>query len=199
MNSQQDEVLSRLAKLERENKRYRSAGMVFVLFVAALLTGAAQTGRRTLTANEFILEDDGGRQRATLSIARKRVDLVFFDETGRKQMSLSAGDGISGVGHASLALGEGAVNENLVLAGTGPDEWAIISDGGFFSRGRGAASVLLTASGPASPYIDVNDSQGYSTDIGVTETYRSTGESQKSSAASIVLLGKDKRVLWSAP
>lgn len=199
MESPQDEVLSRLAKLERENKRYRFAGMVFVLFVVAVLTGAAQTGRRTLTASEFILQDDEGHRRAALSIERKGAALVFFDESGRKQMSLSVGNDLKGVGHASLALGEGAVNEHLVLAGTGPDDWVTISDGGLFLRGKGAANVLLTASGPDSPYIEVNDSQGYSTDIGVTETYRRTGESLKSSAASLVLLGKDKRVLWSAP
>lgn len=200
MKTQQDAMLSRLAKLERENKRFRFAGGLFLLLAIVLLTGAAQTGRHGLTANEFVLQDDQGHVRAKLSVDSKGVALVFLDETGRKQMSLAAQGDTQGRGHASLALGEGAVTARYVLAGTGRDDWATISDGGLFLAGKGPTRVVLSASGPSSPSIEVADSQGYATEIGATgRTYPSTGETQKSSAASLMLLGKDKSVLWSAP
>jgi len=46
----------------------------------------------------------------------------------------------------------------------------------------------------------LSDSQGYQTAIGSTDlSTPRTGETHKTSAASVVLIGKDKRVLWSAP
>ncbi|MBZ5682234.1 MAG: hypothetical protein LAO24_19245 [Acidobacteriia bacterium] len=199
MNSQQDEVLSRLTKLERENKCLRVGGLVLLLFVIGLFMGAARTGRRILTADEFVLQDDQGHTRAQLTVDSKRVSLLFFDEAGRNQMSLAALDDNLGHGHASLSLGEGAVTR-LVLAGTGKDEWMTLSDGGLFLAGKDAARVVLSASGPDSPSIEVADPLGYAAEIGVTGLVSpTTGKTQKSSAASLVLLGKGQSVLWSAP
>lgn len=115
-------------------------------------------------------------------------------------MSLVARSDALGRGHAWLALGEGAVTTRYVLAGNGSEDWATISDGGLFLASNRTKRVVLSASGPSSPSIEVADSEGYATEIGVTgRTYPTTGETQKSSAASLVLLGKDQSVLWSAP
>lgn len=48
--------------------------------------------------------------------------------------------------------------------------------------------------------LEVSDKQGFRTKIGSTEleTPR-TGETHKTSAASVVLFGKDGKTLWSAP
>lgn len=48
--------------------------------------------------------------------------------------------------------------------------------------------------------LEISDKQGFSTRVGSTalETPR-TGESHKTSAASVVLFGKDGKALWSAP
>jgi len=200
MKTQQDEILSRLAKLEQENKRFRFAGGLFLLFAVVLLTGAAQTGRHGLTANEFILQDEQGHVRAKLFMDSRGASRVFLDATGRKEMSLGEQVDALGRGHASLRLGEGAATAKFVLAGSGQEEWATISDGGVFLAGKGTTRIVLSASGPDSPGIEVADSQGYATEVGVTgRVYPATGETQKSSAASLVLLGKDQAVLWSAP
>ncbi len=200
MNSPQDEVLSRLARLEKENQRIRSAGALLLLFTIVLLTVAAQAGRRTVTANEFVLQDEQGRVRAKLFMDSRGASLVFFDATGRKEMSLGEQVDTLGRGHASIRLGEGAATAKFVLAGSDQEEWAAISDGGVFLAGKGTRRIVLSASGPDSPGIEVADSQGYATQIGVAgRVYPATGERQKSSAASIVLLGKDQAVLWSAP
>ncbi len=200
MSSQQDEILTRLTKLERENRRFRFAGLGVMLLAVLMFTIAAQTGHeRILTASEFVLQDGGGRTRAKLAVDSKRVSLSFFDEAGQNQMSLVGLDDAQGHGHASIALGEGAVSR-LVLAGSSKDEWMTVSDGGMFLAGKGAARVAVVASGPDSPSIEVADADGYAAEVGVTGLVNpTTGKTQKSSAASLVLLGKGQAVLWSAP
>jgi hypothetical protein len=191
-------VVRRLEKLEMENRAFRVVGVVLSSLI--FLAGATQTGRRTLTGNEFVLQDDQGRTRAKLAVDSKKVALVFLDVAGREQMSLTSMADNSGHGHASLALGERAVSARLVLAASHPDEWAIVSDGGVFLSGKETASIVISSSGPFSPSLSIRDSQGYATLIGVgQEVDVATGGVQKSSAASLALAAKDGRVLWSAP
>lgn len=60
------------------------------------------------------------------------------------------------------------------------------------------AAMLSVTSGKAS--FKISDKEGFETTIGSTDLVRArTGETHKTSAASIVLFGKDKKVLWSAP
>ena len=50
------------------------------------------------------------------------------------------------------------------------------------------------------PVLVLDDASGFATEIGVTDLVTpATGETHETSAASVVLLGKDKKVLWSAP
>jgi hypothetical protein len=50
------------------------------------------------------------------------------------------------------------------------------------------------------PSVYLNDEQGYSAALGNTDLVTPrTGETSKTSAASVVLFGKDKKVLWQAP
>jgi len=201
MIPQQDDVLSRLDKLESENKVFRMAAVLLVLSIMVLLLlGAAQRSHRTVAGSEFLLQDDQGRTRARLSVdSKNNVALVFQDESGQKQMSLKGFDDKQGRRHASLALGERAVDAPYVLAGTDQEDGATISDGGLFLSGKGTTRIVLSASGPNSPSIEVADSRGFASEIGVTSTESPTGIAQKSSAASLVLIGKDQSVLWTAP
>jgi hypothetical protein len=201
MSSSHDEILSRLALLERENTGFRIAGAFLSLFIITFLVmGAARPTPQTLTANEFILQDGQGRTRAKLSADSKRVSLLFLNESGRSEMSLTAQNDSRGLGHASLALGEGAVAARYVLVGTDSGDGAAISDGGVFLTGKGTNRIVLTASGVDSPGIEVADTDGYAVQIGVSRrVVPATGETQKSSAASLVLMGKDQDILWSAP
>jgi hypothetical protein len=197
-------IMRRLEKLETENKRFRIAGVVLLLFALIFLVGATQTGRRTVAANEFVLQDDQGHTRAKLvadsNVPSRRVALVFFDEAGHEQMSLASSTDNLGNGHANLALGEGAVKARFVLASTSPDEWAALSDGGLFLAGPEKARLVLSTSSLDGPSLEVADSQGYSSEVGAgTVEYSTMGQTQKFSAASIRLMGKDRKVIWSAP
>jgi hypothetical protein len=194
-------VLERLEKLEQECKRSRMLGALLLLLLAAiLLAGAAQPGQHTLTANEFILQDNQGRTRADLSVDSKGVAFTFFDEAERKQMLLMAGRDTTGHGHAWLALGERAANARLTLVGTDPDDFATVSDGGVFVAGKHTTRIVLSVSGPDSPSVEVADSQGYTAALGVSRFEQTgTGETHETSAASLVLLGKDGKAIWRAP
>jgi hypothetical protein len=192
-------ILGRLERLEKENRRFRRTGLVLLLVSACVfLASAAQSGRRTLTANEFVLVDHEGHARAKLAIESKRVALTFLDQEGRKQMSLSGLRDDLGREHASLALGEEAATNPIALGGTNGDEFAIISDGGLTLAGTGKTSIVLGIAGPNSPVVEINDSQGYATILGASSVQYASGKSEKSSNA-ILLLGKDRKVIWSAP
>jgi hypothetical protein len=195
-------VLERLEKLEKERKRSRLVGALLVLLSAVILFGgAAQPPPHTLAADEFILRDSLGRTRASLSVDSKVVALAFFDETGRKQMLLKATTDNTGHGHASLGLGEGGANARYILAGTDPEgDLATISDGGVLLGAKDKTHVLLSASGPDSPSLEISDSRGYLTVLGVSEFQDpGTGRTQRTSAASLVLIDKDGNVIWSDP
>jgi len=201
MKSQQGDVLSRLDKLESENKVFRRTAALLMLFIVVLLLlGATQIANRTVKGNEFLLQDDQGRTRARLSVDSKNVALVFQDESGHKQMLLTGRNDTQGRGHGSLALGEGAIGRRYELAGLDKEDWATISDGGVFLAGKGDTRIVISASGPTSPSIEVADSQGFASEIGVNSSIEpTTGKKLKSSAASLVLVGKDQSVLWTAP
>ena len=50
------------------------------------------------------------------------------------------------------------------------------------------------------PKFTVRDKEGYETNIGHTDVVTTRmGEMHHTSAASVVMFGKDKKVLWSAP
>jgi hypothetical protein len=52
------------------------------------------------------------------------------------------------------------------------------------------------------PQVELSDPQGFTMDLGSTGTINAkTGETQRTSAASIVMFGNDKRhhVIWRAP
>jgi hypothetical protein len=68
------------------------------------------------------------------------------------------------------------------------------------SLGAGDLSLVGGDSADSGPYISLLDKQNYMTVIGSADLVTpSTGETHKTSAASVVLFGKDKNVLWSAP
>jgi hypothetical protein len=54
--------------------------------------------------------------------------------------------------------------------------------------------------GEDGPNLDLKDNEGYSTILGRTDLVASSsGRKQRTPAASLVLFGKDQKVLWSAP
>lgn len=62
--------------------------------------------------------------------------------------------------------------------------------------GQGAAGITFAKTGPS---LNLQDASGFSTVIGSSQIGDPARPAQPSSAASIVLLGRDKKVIWRAP
>jgi hypothetical protein len=66
--------------------------------------------------------------------------------------------------------------------------------------GSNHREIWLSAQDESGPSIGMSDDAGFETDLGSAELVSpKTGEKHRTSAASLVLLGKDGKVLWSAP
>lgn len=187
----QDSLLARVEKLERQNRRMKLIGFGSLIVAGAiLLMGQAQPVRPgAITGTSFTLLDAQGRTRATLALYKGAPQLALFDADEKTRVTLK----VSPDGQPGLALVD--ANENLraglALVANGP----ILALAG--ANEKAATLLEVSADGPQLNLSDVN---GFQANIGVMNLETpTTGETHKTSAASIVLLGKDKTVLWSAP
>jgi hypothetical protein len=188
--------VSRLERVERQNRMLKGGGLVAMLLaMMVLVMGQARTNRTVETEN-LILKDETGRTRAELRMLSDRPTLRFFDPAGAPRALLSdfgfsihdPQAKVSATHLPALQLSEGGLmfsdkNRDMVLA-------ALTTTGA-------EGELNLHGSHPA---VYVRDVDGFELSVGSTalETPR-TGEKRQTSAASIVLFGKDKKVLWSAP
>ncbi len=202
---------SRLAKLERSNRRLRlTCGTALSVLAAVIFLGAsgqsgitskqspvadAQFG--TVTVGKLVLLGVNGRQRAVLSADRTaqngyQPNLNFFTADGQ----LAAGVGVGGLiafdrsTHLFVNLMPGELDM------MGPPGTAVLT-----IRGEPAGDFLgvdLPAIG--APSLILTDRPGYQTTLGVTDMVTpATGETHSTSAASVVLFDKNHHVIWQAP
>lgn len=213
------ELLSRVGRLEKENRRFKRGALVLV--AAAVTIGLmAQTKPQTpstssqkpkaaakpapkpaeppppgpvvattVEAQSFVLKDANGHVRAEFALMGSTPSLKFRDESGSALVTLSLNDKPAGPllllsdpqHHASVAL---SVLENsgpqLSLAGERPD------------------IQLRMGVSPDGTTLELSDKDGFMTSIG-SGVLSKNGQAKKTSAASIVLFGKDRKVLWSQP
>ncbi|HET9795378.1 MAG TPA: hypothetical protein VFS34_13060 [Thermoanaerobaculia bacterium] len=88
------DIAARVARLERENRRFRSAAAAGALVVAAaLLAGARPAGHaRIVEATEFRLKDSTGALRGSISADRTGAQLLLKDATGKSRARLRVAD-----------------------------------------------------------------------------------------------------------
>ena len=212
-----DELLSRVGRLEKENRRFKRGALV--LLAAAITIGLmAQTKPQppstqkpkaaprpaakpaeppppgpfvatTVEAQSFVLKDSNGHVRAELAMMGSTPSLKLRDENGSALVTLSLNDKPAGPllllsdpqHHASVAL---SVLENagpqLSLAGERPE----------IQIHMGVA--------PDGTSLELSDKDGFMTSIG-NGVLPKNGQVKNTSAASIVLFGKEHKVLWSQP
>lgn len=208
MNSDVESFAARVERLETQDrvlKRLVGAQFVLLVAVAVLAIGALRVSRPgTIVTDHLVLRDQAGRQGADLS----------FDMDGQASLHL-------------FGLGdEQGVNSTLTAQSLElhfHTSSSSLSDGGFFTfdeKGNqiiglggpvGAAPVLrmwgsnrqeiwLSAAHEDGPTIGMSDEAGFEAHLGSVElTTSRTGDQHKTSAASLTLVGKDGKVLWSAP
>lgn len=198
------ELLSRLEKLERDNRRLKAVALGALLLPSVLVLMGEARGSRTVTADKLVLVDSQDRTRAILQTDSMGATLTFLDAMGNKRMVLSGGTGPVGNTYGYLELGEDAATEKpLILASHGGHGGATLSDGGLVMRAYPLSGKhgFVMIQGPAGgPELIFTDSEGYTVNLGITDIVTpSTGEKHTTSAASLVLFGKDNKVIWQAP
>ena len=207
-------VIGRLEKLEKQNRRMKQAGIAGLLFISCVLLMGQAPSTKTVEANEFVLRDSGGKTLGRWTIERGFPKIEMYD--GEKLQRTTFG--IAGVfgrgapqpllqmvdGDTSTLLFVGTGASNLVFNSNGDNASSVMLGMTLFGpqlflgrNGKSKAGLSITGSGPS---LDITDEAGFQTTIGNAEleTVR-TGESHKTSAASVILFDKDKNVLWKAP
>jgi hypothetical protein len=146
----------------------------------------------SVAKNDWGLTLADKKNRAGLAVVNSKPSLVLNDESGQPQISLRTD----------------ALGSRLELYDSPKPEaepqlslWAskIIGPHLWLNDGEGKERVSLRVS-EGEPSIAVSDAEGFETKIGTTNLATpQTGETHRTSAASLVLFDKDNKILWRAP
>jgi hypothetical protein len=202
-----DSIVSRIKRLEDQNRMLKRGALACLVGVASFgLMGQAQrkparppapapapafTMPKNIEAQSFVLKDASGRVRAELSMGGTGPSLKLRDQSGTALVTLSLNDDkpagpfllLSDPQHhagLSMSILEGAGSQ-LTLTG---------------ERADVQAHIGVTPDGTS---LALSDQEGFTTNIGSGVQPSKGGQIKKTSAASITLFNKDRKVLWSTP
>ncbi len=193
-----ENLQTRIAKLEKENRRFKKIAAVALAGMALLFVMGQAPSRKTVEANEFVVKDAHGKVRIRLGVDPKNdsADLWLQTAKGDKGASLSdtgmilQQDGVvrTVIGDSAVTLlnSQGQQNVRLTAADNAERDLFIEGNTGYLSYLPGQA-------------LEIADSDGYAAAIGSTEVRGANGTITHSNAASVVLTDPDKKVLWKAP
>jgi len=196
----------RIERLERQNRLFRRGALTcLIALVSVGLMGQTKHPRKTtpstapaapvvpekIEAGSFILKDSNGKIRAELSMAGTGPALKLRDENGTPLITLSLNDNspqgammlFSDPQHhagVSLSVLEG-MGSQLSLVGERPDIQARMEVA------------------PEGTSLEMSDANGFATSIGNGMQASKGKQPKKTTAASVTLYGKDRKVLWSTP
>lgn len=212
------EVCERLEMAERQNRRLTRTELIILLALVSWLTMGLVQSSKTVEANESILKDANGLVRARLQVTKSGPDLAMLDGKGSPIVSLGATswggalltlqDGFQDSVSVGAAMGvphlkiSGTRNGTLFLSVTNGKPTLLFngqpeptSDGKISNQ----SGVLITAD-EEGPNLRLLDKEGFATEIGRAElTTLRSGKKEKTSAASVVLFGKDGRYFGRHP
>jgi hypothetical protein len=237
-------VLERLENLERQNRRWKHLGLLFLLIagsgflltqvprkaLSAAPTQAVQAATYdTLVVHRLELRDKAGKLRGIWTVDDKGPILGLYGDAGEVRgiwrVNDDKGTGLTlydpaGKVRAALALPAHGPVLALNNAAEKPRAWlSLVDDSPWLTlyntagephAGLGLGSLYLLSQNHkvmANLRVDDDDSslsladaQHFQAVVGVTELQTTrTGESHKTSAAAVTLLGKDGKVIWRAP
>lgn len=130
----------------------------------------------------------GTRTRAALGVVNGEPTLGFTDARG----TLRADFGVL-KDAPFLTLSDARENTRASLTVLNGNPWLMLQG----AEGKPCARLAIR---DGAPLLRLEDANGFASTVGVTETeIAKTGESRKTSAASLVMFGKDGSVIWRAP
>jgi hypothetical protein len=207
---EKDLIVSRIERLEKQNRRLKRGALACLVAIASFgMMGQAQRKStkapapalapapapfvmpKNIEAESFVLKDANGHERAELSMGGTGPNFKLLDQSGTALVTLSLNDGAptgpflllsDPQHHATLSMS--------VLAGAG-SQLSLTGE-----RADVQAHIGVTPDGTT---LELSDQDGFMTNIGSGVQPARGGQVKKTSAASIALFNKDRKVLWSAP
>jgi hypothetical protein len=204
-----DAIIARIERLERQNRMMKS-GIFVALFALASIGLMGQTQHKAtktpahpaapaaapalpknIEAESFVLKDPNGKTRAELSMGGTGPSFRLLDQSGSALVTLSLNDSAPGgpfvllsdpAHHAGVSMSaiENAGSQ-LTLTGDRPDIQAHLGVG------------------PDGTSLSLVDQEGFSANIGSGSQQAKSGQVKKTTAASITLFNKERKVIWTQP
>jgi hypothetical protein len=215
-----EDLRDRIAKLEKQNRRFKQFGTAGLLGVVLLLVTGQAPVKKVVEADEFILRDHSKNVRAKLSMMAEPLDspeMVLFDDKGRPSVQLTGGftpTSEKGVHGGGVSLFDSHGNErgsflvdddsSYVRLADAKDSVKTLLREGFVLTAGGGLMVTNSETNAiavvSSDHVMVSDRQGFFSTLGTADLVTpKTGETHKTSAASLVLFDKEKNVIWKTP
>ena len=214
-NQSQNPIEARITRLEQQNRRYKQSALVCLLAVAAVgIMGeslSSQTPKSRakkapatapasppvpvipdkLQAQSFVLVDAAGKSRAELAMGGTGPSFRLLNPSGSAEVTISLSDNAPGGPVVLLADPDHKAGLTMsVLSGAG-------SQLSLHGENPDAQVHLgVTKDGTA---VELFDPDGFSTSLGNGTKVNKSGKAQQTTAASITLYNKDRKVLWAAP
>jgi hypothetical protein len=181
-------ILERIGILEAQNRRLRRGSVaIFAFLSAVILMGQAAPSPRVVEAQRFILKDTDGNVRGWMGTIGKGSELSLGNVNAQPMMRLIVSTDASdlhffGSRKSGMNLGLDSGNPDISMMGAG---------------GNGGARITFGKDGPA---LTLEDAKGFSAIMGTAQLEKpaNTG-AHSASAASIILLDRDKKVIWQTP
>lgn len=191
-----EDLQQRVVKLEQQNRRFKQLGTAALIVPALLFLLGQAPPKKTVEANEFVLRDDGGSIRARLFMTKETTT------TAKELLGIDNSTPVTIPPEATLAMYDNAGNTRVMLNGS---DIAFENAQGHLGGQLGNGTLMLAGANDSfavlSPYnLNLQDQDGFLATLGVTNIVTPrTGQTQKTSAASLILFDKNKNVIWKAP
>lgn len=181
------DIPERLAKLEKQNRRLQGALLgTLIVFSTIILMGQAAPSPRILEAQKFVLKDGNGNVRGWMGVIGNGSELNLGNANQHPMISLEvsndAGDlHFYGSRRSGMNLGINSGHPSVSIVG---------------ADGVGSTGIAFGTNGPS---VRLEDANGFATVIGSWQIENADRQAQQTTAASLVLLDRNKKVLWKTP
>ena len=181
-------ILERIGKLEAQNRRLRRAGVAILVLVSAVIfMGQAAPSPRVVEAQKFVLKDSDGKVRGWMGTIGTGSELNLGNVNAQPMMRLIVSSDASDLHF----FGSSKSGMNLGLDSGNPDISMVAAEK------NGGTRITFGKDGPT---LTLEDTKGYSTIVGANHLAKPANAGDHPvSAASIVLLDRDKNVIWETP
>lgn len=208
-DQEREQILSRIERLERQNRALKSGAILVLIAVASVaLMGQTTTQKKKtakpaaapppafvlpkdIEAESFTLKDPNGKVRAELAMSGTGPALKLRDASGSALVTISLNDAAPGGPFVLLSDPQHKAGVTLSVLENAGSQLLLTGD-----RPDIQAHIGVAQDGTS---MQLSDAEGFSTNIGNNVQAGKNGQAKKTTAASITLYNKDRKVLWSTP